>query len=51
MPIGKTRCNQCNHADKKAYEMPCSECAEIQFEKKKFDNQFLDANKNFMKED
>ena len=50
MSGGKTRCKQCVNADKKATERPCNKCGEVQFSKYKQDNQFLDASKNFMKE-
>jgi len=51
MRITKTRCKQCVHTNKKATQNPCNLCAEIQFGKKNYENQFLDASKNLMKED
>jgi len=46
----KTRCKQCYHIGANATQKPCSECAEIQFNKKNYDNQFLDSSKNLMQE-
>ncbi|MGH4125635.1 MAG: hypothetical protein ACREV6_22210 [Clostridium sp.] len=51
MTLGRTRCEECVHAHKKVTLEPCSKCAEIQFVKKNFENQFLDASKDLMKED
>ena len=50
MSGGKTRCKQCVNTSKKATEKPCDKCGEVQFCRNKNDNQFLDASKNFMKE-
>ena len=51
MTLPKTRCNQCFNSDKKATQEPCNKCNEKQFGKKGFDNNFLDASRNLMKED
>ncbi|MCB2297762.1 hypothetical protein [Clostridium tagluense] len=51
MTLGRTRCKQCVHADKKVTQEPCNKCNEIQPKFKFKENQFLDASKNLMKED
>ena len=51
MAAPKTRCLKCVNSKTPVNAKPCNQCSEIQFEKKKFENEFLDANKNFMKED
>ena len=51
MTMGRTRCKQCVHANKKATEKPCNKCGEVQFSSNKNDNQFLDASKNLIRED
>ncbi|MBY9021824.1 MAG: hypothetical protein KGD67_12270 [Candidatus Lokiarchaeota archaeon] len=39
------------YADRKANQDPRNKCSEIQFLKQKFDNHFLEADKNFMRGD
>jgi hypothetical protein len=51
MTAPKTRCEQCVQADKRATQEPCSQCSEIYPSLRKFENQFLEAKKNLMKED
>jgi len=48
MTMGRTRCAQCVHANAKATQEPCNKCGEVQFGNKKYDNHFLDENKNLM---
>lgn len=47
----KTRCKQCVHAEKIASQLPCFICSEIHYRTLKFQNRFLNASKNLMKED
>ena len=51
MTLRKTRCKKCVNTNKNANQEPCNKCSEIQFLKQNFDNYFLDASKNLMKED
>ena len=51
MTAPKTRCKQCVSSDKKVTQEPCNKCAEIQPSFNKYDNQFLDASKDLMKEE
>jgi len=51
MTLPKTKCLKCFNSKCPVNQKPCSECSEIQFTNKNFDNKFLDASKNLMKED
>ena len=47
----KTRCLECVNSKCPVNQKPCIQCSEIRFIKADFENQFLDASKNLMKED
>jgi len=51
MTAPKTKCRQCHSAGKKAIQEPCCKCSEINDQVKKFENQFLEANKNLIREE
>ena len=50
MTLPKSRCKKCFSANKKIIQEPCNKCSEIQFLRQKFDNYFLEADKNLMRE-
>ena len=51
MTLPKSRCKKCFSVNKKVTQEPCSKCSEIQYGMNKYDNYFLDASKNLMRED
>ncbi|MBX4266597.1 hypothetical protein [Clostridium estertheticum] len=52
MTAPKTRCKQCFSSDIKVTKEPCNKCSEILSSAViDYENQFLDASKNLMRED
>ena len=51
MTASKIRCLKCVNSKCTANQKPCNQCSEIHYGNKSFENEFLDASKNLMRED